>query len=561
MKPQVIRLTGALGPHVQAAAVAADDTKTMSGQIATYGATVHPHGPWENVRLAAGSLSPAGPVKLMDEHDGVIGSLDGPITEDEDGNVFAAFRFAKTARASDVHSLVRDGHVDGLSVGYLVRDGQEVIEDGQAVFEVTAADLLEVSVVAWPADHAARISTVTAKEGRTMTVTEPQDRGVIELGPDGARATAQEISDAVQAALKALAPQYAAPAIPPQAGAVQARDEVTADGYGRFLPGYTTRDGQHITAGDYLSAVMRMRDGDSTAYARIAAANDVTTQIPGLLPVQIMQPVINTLSPIRPLFEACNLRVMPANGSKFQRPKIKTHVAVDEQTAELEAVASQAMEVSLDDVTKRTIAGSLKLSVQAVDWSTPALLDLVIADFADVYAKWTESDISKQFAAAATGTPIEVDPADGLALNAAFYDASAASWTEGGIMPNRAFMSLKGWSTIGSQGDKNGRPLYPFFGSQVNAMGSLSPAGMLDGGGEVGSFKPVVAPYLAAGKDLYVGPSQYCEVYEDRRGMLRVADPSALGQVIGWYGYVASYFAVPKSIVPIVFKTPVPPAK
>lgn len=566
MRPETIRLT-----YVRAAAsTTASGDRILSGQIATYGATVHPYGPWESVRLAAGSLSPASSVKLLDLHDdsavgSVIGSMTGDgLSVDESGNVTASFRMANTARAADAHSLVRDGHVDGLSVGYLVRDGAEVLEDGEYVFEVTAADLTEVSVVPWPADHAARVSTVTAKEGSTMTtltVTEPQDRGVVEVAPDGTRVTAAEISAAVQAALAELAPQFTAPAIPPQPGVRASEQEVTPDGYGRFLPGYTARDGQRITAGDYMSAVMRMRDGDGAAYARIAAAlsSDTTTSVPGLLPVQIMQPIINTLSDVRPLFESCNLRVMPAIGSKFQRPKIKTHVAVGEQVTELTEVPSQAMEVSLDDVTKRTIAGALKLSVQSLDWSTPALLDLVIADFARVYAKWTEQDISKAFAAAATGTAIVVDPADGLALNAAFYDATAESWTAGGVIPNRAWMSLKGWSTIGSQGDKQGRPLYPYFGSSVNSMGSLSPAGMLSGGGETGSYRPVVAPYLAAGKDLFVGPSEYCEVYEDRRGMLRVADPSALGQVIGWYGYIASYFAVPDSIVPITFKTPVKP--
>lgn len=400
----------------------------------------------------------------------------------------------------------------------------------------------------------------------TPAVTEPQDRGEVAVGPETVR-TADEISAAVQAAIAQLAPQLAAPAIPPQHAALvhQAADTIRPDGYGRFLPGWTTRDGQRITAGDYMSALMRHRDGDGAAWARISAAIDAehrvnaadqtTAPVPGLLPVQIIQPIIDTLSPIRPLFESLTACPMPSIGNKFQRPSINQHVAVGEQAKELTAVASQAMEVKLDDVTKRTVAGSLRLSVQSIDWTTPALLDLVISDFAQVYAKWTEQDVSGVFVTNAKGTAVVGDPADPAALNAAFYNATAGSWKAGGIMPNRAWLSLDSWAAIGSQVDGNKRPLYPFFGSAVNAMGTLSPAGMLSGGGEVGSYRPVVAPYLPDGS-IVVGPSQYYEVYEDRRGMLRVADPSALGQVIAWYGYIASYPAVPTAYVPITKAAP-----
>lgn len=578
MRPELIRTTVDAGLTVLAAAgTGPESPRTLAGRIATYGQTVTPQGPWPRVRLAQGSLSPALSVKLLSNHDGpVIGSMnpDG-FAVDGGGVVSASFRMAQTAAADEAASLIRDGHVDGLSVGYIVRDGREVMEDGEPIFEVTQADLIEVSVVPWPADTDARVSTISAREGRPMTtptVTEPQDRGEVAVGPEAVR-TADEISAAVQAALAQLAPQYAAPAIPPQHAhmvAAASDDRIRPDGYGRFLPGWTTRDGQRITAGDYMSALMRHRDGDGAAWSRISAAieaenrvnaaDQTTAPVPGLLPVQIIQPVIDTLSPIRPLFESLTARAMPSIGNKFQRPSIDKHVAVGEQTKELAAVASQAMEVKLDDVTKRTVAGSLRLSVQSIDWTTPALLDLVISDFAKVYAKWTEQDVSSVFYTNAKGTAVVGDPADPAALNAAFYNATATSWKAGGIMPNRTWLSLDSWAAIGAQVDGNKRPLYPFFGSAVNALGTLSPAGMLSGGGEVGSYRPVVAPYLPDGS-IVVGPSDYYEIYEDRRGMLRVADPSALGQVIAWYGYIASYPAVPEAYVPITKAAPTAPTK
>ncbi|MDG4860136.1 HK97 family phage prohead protease [Streptomyces sp. T-3] len=571
MRPELIRVTCAADTLSEAPSPEAGGSgqRTITGRIATYGADVSPMGPWSVVRLAEGALNvpdAPGRVKLLMGHDDarVIGSLaeDGFAVDGQE--VTASFRLARTAAADEALTLAQDGHLDGLSVGYLVRDGRDLVEDGNDVFEVTAADLYEVSLVAFPADHQARVSAVTAKDNHAMTaVSEPQDRGVIDVAPaDGPSAlvTAEQISEAVRAAMAQLAPERTAPAAAPDLGGVRAEQAVTPDGWGRFVPGYTARNGTHVTAGDYISALLRHRDGDSDAWGRVQAAlaDDTTAKVPGLLPVPVVQPIIDTLAPIRPVFESLSSRVMPANGSKFQRPHIKTHVAVGEQTTELTEVPSQAMEVVLSDVSKRTIAGALRLSVQSIDWTTPALLDLVVSDFAKVYARWTEEDMSAKFAAGATGSPLLVGAAaDPVKFNGAMYQATAQSWNEGGVLPNRVWMSTDVWSLIGSMVDANSRPLYPYFGSASNALGTLSPGRMLAGGNgnEVGSYAPVVGPFLPKGT-LIVGPSQYAEVYEDRRGMLRVADPSALGQVLGWYGYIANYNAVPKSFVPVKFEDP-----
>jgi hypothetical protein len=48
----------------------------------------------------------------------------------------------------------------------------------------------------------------------------------------------------------------------------------------------------------------------------------------------------------------------------------------------------------------------------------------------------------------------------------------------------------------------------------------------------------VVSPGFPAGTCI-VGASQFAEVYEDRRGALRVVEPKLLGWEIAYYGYFA----------------------
>jgi HK97 family phage prohead protease len=62
------------------------------------------------------------------------------------------------ARAREVHALIRDGAVDGLSIGYRVRLAGKDRRRGQRILE--KLDLWEISVVTFPMLPAARVSQV-----------------------------------------------------------------------------------------------------------------------------------------------------------------------------------------------------------------------------------------------------------------------------------------------------------------------------------------------------------------------------------------------------------------
>ena len=67
------------------------------------------------------------------------------------------------ARAQETYAAVKHGTVDGLSIGYRLQDGDyEELDDGKRLIK-RVTNLVEVSVVTFPADTAARVDLSSVK--------------------------------------------------------------------------------------------------------------------------------------------------------------------------------------------------------------------------------------------------------------------------------------------------------------------------------------------------------------------------------------------------------------
>lgn len=68
-------------------------------------------------------------------------------------------------KAREVHALLKAGAVDGLSIGYQIKE--RTWNEDQRVHELSAVELLETSIVTFPANDAAVVDTVkTARADR-----------------------------------------------------------------------------------------------------------------------------------------------------------------------------------------------------------------------------------------------------------------------------------------------------------------------------------------------------------------------------------------------------------
>lgn len=537
--------------------------RSISGTIATYGEITHPYGPWDAVRLTEGAISwpdDARRVKLLAEHDRarIIGSMTSATVED--GALKAAFDVAATADASDMISLAKDGHLDGLSVGLRVTDGKSVLEDGQDIFDVTAAELYEVSLVGWPADTTARVESVAAsKKGNPMPTTAENS------APTPAPLDENRVTELVRAAMdeSANAPQRRAlplePGLTLHQGVPVSTDgtpiAVRAVDRPQRYAGVWAR-GKYITAGDYFASYARgTLEGDWSQHQTIRAAlqDEVTGDVPGLLPQQIVGELLGRASGRRPLWDSFSSRDMPMVGATFARPMITQHVLVSPQTAEKTEVASQKYKVALANVPKVTLGGALDVSQQALDWTSPALLNELIADFTRVYIARTDLLAATNLVTAAT-TGASTVAWDGTAatLQGVLAEAAGAVYQsvspEVDVYPNTVWLSVDVWVDLAGLTDTTGRPLLPALGPN-NATGTISlsnPETGVQGNG----FRWVVDKNLPA-RTMIMGDSQYTESYENGRRFLQAVRPDVLGLDLAYMGYVATYFPYPASLVKI----------
>lgn len=99
--------------------------------------------------------------KMLWQHqeEQVIGSW-LEVKEDQKGLFVSGQLALEVQKAKEAYELLRTKAIDGLSIGFIVRKSIKGTKPG-AVRLITDLDLLEVSLVTFPANHQARISSVS----------------------------------------------------------------------------------------------------------------------------------------------------------------------------------------------------------------------------------------------------------------------------------------------------------------------------------------------------------------------------------------------------------------
>jgi hypothetical protein len=280
-----------------------------------------------------------------------------------------------------------------------------------------------------------------------------------------------------------------------------------------------------------------------------AAAGDIaTTDTPGLLPVPVLGPVFQDLNFIRPVVAAVGARAMPNGGASktFIRPTITTHTSVAAQSSEFAAASATTMVIASNTVSKTTLAGQVTLSIQDVDFTDPASLNIILNDLVGEYMIASDNVAADAIAASASasGSTWTVTANDPSSLISAMYDAATDILTATNFLPDHVFVSPDVWKKLGSQLDNDKRPIFPYTATAglmgVNGIGTANITVQ-------NTFNPfglnlVVDNNFAAGS-LFVARGTAIEFYEQVRGLMSVELPSTLGRNFSYAGYVSTFIA------------------
>lgn len=110
----------------------------------------------------AHSISSGAPVQLLWQHqaDEPIGIIES-VKEDARGLYVRGRLLLDVARAREAYALLKAGALRGLSIGYRVVKSRRMADSG--VRELLAVELIEVSLVTFPANSAAVVTVVKAQ--------------------------------------------------------------------------------------------------------------------------------------------------------------------------------------------------------------------------------------------------------------------------------------------------------------------------------------------------------------------------------------------------------------
>jgi hypothetical protein len=446
----------------------------------------------------------------------------------EEGMMFTA-KISKTAAGDEALQLALDGVLDSVSVG-VNPTKTRANEDGSIT--VLAADWIELSMVPVPAFAGAIITDIAASIHH-----EPEETDNNEIQEPTEET--EPMSEVTVPAVEATIPTAAIPAQP--------KREFKLPSAGEFMAAF------HIggdTFGNMNKAVAEFSAANRTALQ--AAAGDVlTTDTPGLLPVPVLGPLVQDLNFLRPVVEAVGARAYPDNGQQktFIRPTITTHTSVASQS-ELSAASATTMVIASNSVSKTTLAGQVTLSVQDIDFTSPAAMQLILNDLMGEYMIASDNLAADNLLTAATSSGVwDLTVADLLksVYDSAVDISNGRNWT-----PTHMFVSPDVWGQLGQLADTTGRPVFPFIGAGLTGQNALGGGNATSWNGNPLGLQLVVDSNFAE-KTMVItrvgqGQGDAYEFYESIRGLMSVEQPSVLGRNMSFHGYVSTFAAIPGMI-------------
>jgi HK97 family phage prohead protease len=520
---------------VDAAAAEGLPSRSISGVAVTYDETATVND-GTKVRFLQGSLPVTGrDPKLFMQHDS--NQIVGKVVERVDtpqGMMFTA-KISATRLGDEALTLANDGVIDAVSVGVTPT---KFSYDEEGVMIVEAATWQELSLVSEGAFSGAVITEVAASAPDEVAEGIPETELTSAIQSEQDTTKDNDMTDKNETAVV-----EAAQATTEKLWAQPARKfnlPTPGEYFAAMHIGGTTFENVARATNEFVK---------SKQSALQAAAGDIaTTDTPGLLPVPVLGPVFQDLNFIRPVVNAVGARAMPNNGASktFVRPTITTHTSVAAQSSEFAASSATTMVIASNSVTKTTLAGQVTLSIQDVDFTDPASLNIILNDLVGQYMLASDNVAADAITAGATasGSTWTVSSTDPSSLFNALYTAAFNILTATNFLPDHCFVDPNVWLYLGKQLDADKRPVFPYVGAAgLQGMNAAGTANIT----QMSTFNPfgltLVADKNFASSTLVVARGEAIEFYEQVRGLMSVELPSTLGRNFSYAGYVSTFIA------------------
>jgi len=451
-------------------------------------------------------ISDAKSIKLLSQHD-IKKPLGRAVSFSEsDNSIDAVFSISRSQRGTEALILAEEGLQSGLSIGAEVLKSK--VKDG--VTYVSAARLVEVSLVTEPAFKSAQVTDIAAEESVVEEITQPTESEI---------ANVENTTPAVEAT-------------PVEAPAVEAaRPTVTA-------MAYTKPRSPIISGGSYLEHTIKAKLGNEDSRQYVLAADDSFSTNPAFSPVSYVRDVAQNTTSLRPVIEACGgTRALSTYGMTVSIPKITANSTAATVAEGGDPTGTTAITSSYVNATVIKKMGFQRYSVELLDRSDPSFYEIMLSNLRDAYAQATDQYVIAQITAG--GTQATATAADSAGLISFVSTESPAVYNATKRTAKSFVSGTSIWSLLLGAKDTTGRPIYN-AGNPMNNAGSAIPTSIR---GNVLGLDYYVDPNMVStsiDESAFIIEPRSIEIFESPALTLATNVPTTGEIEISLYGYIAA---------------------
>jgi HK97 family phage prohead protease/HK97 family phage major capsid protein len=475
-----------------------DDEGTIAGIAVPYDQEANIGGQYVE-RFAPGAIDNVNDVKIFYGHDHDNLPIGKVISgrDTEHGYEITAKLTRGVQRAEETLALMRDGVLNKFSVGFIP---VEQTREGNTITR-TRVNLLEVSVVNWPAYSAAAVTSVREEQPEAEPTVELIDETTTQVEKEGnvsenteldVRAIQDELTE-----VRRLVEANATPATTPGSSFVKFRSQ-----------------------GEYAKALV---SGDETAlelYRTYTPATSADTyNLPGWVGF-----INNLINLNRPSWSVWSRAALPEQGLTVDYAKVTTNgISVTAQANENDAIAQGNLVIDNATANVKTYAGQTVLSKQLVERSTVPYLDTAFQAMAIAYASATNAAVVTALAALDyTGKVFDADGGTAKSVLEGITDAAKYIKVNSGLNPEFILCDPVAYKYLVSVADAAGRLVVRFDGAAPTgeSLGAADPR-MLTA--TIFGMPIVVDTTLSSGL-AYIANSAAVRVFESAGAPVRLVD-------------------------------------
>ena len=445
-------------------------------------------------------------IKLLNQHNTKEPLGKAQFFNEVDGEgIYASFKISASTRGTDALITAPEGMTSGLSVGV------EVLKSSRkaGVMHVTAARLMEVSLVTEPAFKSAQVTDIAASEEEVPVEV------VEETQPTESETAVENTPETVAAPVEAAAVEAARPTVT----VTNVRE--------RIAP---------MTSGQYLEHSIKAATGSDESRRIIRAADDDTSTNTGLTLAPHMNEFITNQVTSRAAIEAGSRGALPASGLSFTIPRVTGNAAAGDVN---EGATTTETGITSDYLTVNVnkFSGMQTVSWELLDRSAPLFYDEMIKNLTNAYANATDAAVIAALLAGGTAASTTAATATGFQSFVATETAAAYKGT--GQFARNLIASTDVWAAIMGYQDTTNRALYT-AAAPMNASGNAAPTALT---GSVLGLNLYVDPNIGVSgvidNSCYIVSPEAYTTYESPTTRLQVQVLGS-GQVeIAVYGYLA----------------------